>query len=62
MKREDNFDQRIEDARDKYCLNLLNEKFENPEDNRIRREKLNKLSEIIFLDGLQELKSKKSKI
>jgi len=40
--------QKIEIARELYSIKFLNEKFENKEDNKIRKEKLNKLLEKII--------------
>jgi len=50
------FNQRIENARELYSVDLLNEKFTDPEENKIRKEKLNKLYESIFIDGLKQKK------
>lgn len=37
--------QKIEFARESYTIKFLNEKFENKEDNKLRKDKLNKLKE-----------------
>jgi hypothetical protein len=37
--------QKIEFAREAYNVKFLNEKFENEEDNKLRKDKLNKLLE-----------------
>ena len=39
--------QKIEIARESYSVKFLNEKFENKEDNKIRKEKLKSLEENI---------------
>jgi uncharacterized FlaG/YvyC family protein len=39
--------QKIENARQNYNVKFLNEKFEDKDDNKVRKEKLNKLSENI---------------
>ena len=40
-----NLDQKIEEARKFYSVKFLNEKFESEIDNKLRKEKLNKLLE-----------------
>jgi hypothetical protein len=37
--------QKIELARESYSIKFLNDKFENKDDNKLRRDKLNKLME-----------------
>lgn len=39
------FNQKVEFARESYSIKFLNEKFENKEDNKLRKDKLNKLLE-----------------
>lgn len=40
-----NLNQKIETAREIYSIKFLNEQFENKDDNKIRKDKLNKLLE-----------------
>ena len=49
---------KIEKAREIYMTRLLNEQFENTHENKLRKEKLDKLSDIIFLNDLHN-KTKK---
>jgi hypothetical protein len=44
-----NLNQKIELARKIYGDKFLNEKFENKEDNKIRKEKLTKLEKFIYV-------------
>ena len=51
------FIQRIETARELYGVKFLNEKFENKEDNKTRKDKLNKLLEKL-LDEQKQIETK----
>ncbi len=48
-----NLNQKIESAREKYNIKFLNEKFKNEEDNKIRKNKLQKLMENILNEQKQ---------
>ena len=50
--------EKIEEARKEYSIHFLTEKFEDKEENRIRKEKLNKLEKVLS-NGLQQIKNRK---
>jgi len=54
----DKFNDKVEKAREQYQFQQLNEKFEDKDENKKRKDKLNKISEQIFIE---ELKIKKQK-
>lgn len=53
-----NFNQKIEFARESYSIKFLNEKFDNKEDNKLRKDKLNKL----LLENNQDVKKQSTNI